>query len=194
MNHFSGSDFQDFNWENHDFKETIQNMKKPRFGKGLLIAAVLIAVLAFLLSGLYSIYMAYLQIQEIGEQYTSVFLTNLAVRILTQALGFVVIFILTAVNVCFIKRFAVLENFDYAFLKKKWPYLLLCLFLSFSASGALGGNLYEKLLLSYGRQDFGITDPLFNQDIGYYIFSRPFLISLVGALKTLLIVLAVKHA
>lgn len=189
MNNFSGFGFNGFDSDDHDFKETFRGFQKPRFKKGFWVMA---AVLALLLLGLfvfYKVVMDYWQIQEIGTQYTSVFWTNLATRLGVQAVGFVVVFALISINLFFVKRVALLKHFDYPILKKKWPYLLISLILSLSISGIFGGSLYQKLLLAWGREDFGVVDPLFSQDIGYYIFSRPFLISLVSGLKTLLLLL-----
>ncbi|MBE7021701.1 MAG: UPF0182 family protein [Ruminococcaceae bacterium] len=194
MKNFSGFGFSGFDDNEHDFKETARGFTMPRPAKWLLILLAALAVLFFVLSELYHYVMEYWQIQEIGEQYTSVFWTDLWARLLTQTVGFAVIFVLITVNVFFIRRFAVLKNFKARFLQKKWPYLLLCFLLSLSISDVVGGSLYQKLLLSYGRQEFGITDPLFSQDIGYYIFSRPFLISLVEGFKSLLILLFIVSA
>ena len=39
---------------------------------------------------------------------------------------------------------------------------------------------WEKWLLFVNRKDFGIDDPLFNTDIGFYVFQLPFLSFVVG--------------
>jgi len=187
-NDFSGFGFDS---ENDEFRQAVKNFKdkKPHFTKRFLVLVVVALLLFYGLSQGYSLLMEYWQIQEIGTQYTSVFWTQFWSRLLTQTVGFVLIFILTTINVFFIRKFAVIKNFSHSFLQKKWPYLVVCLLLSLSVSHIVGGELYQKLLLAYGRQDFNLQDPLFMQDIGYYVFSRPFFISVVGGLKTLLLLL-----
>ncbi|MBE7010343.1 MAG: UPF0182 family protein [Ruminococcaceae bacterium] len=194
MNGFSDFGFKGFDSENGDFKETFRGLKKPRFKKGFWIGALVLLVLLSFLFSLYGFLMEYWQIAEIGEQYTSIYIKNLVARVATQALGFVVIFAMTAFTLFLIKRNAFDKNTAQPILRKKWPYWLLSTLISLTFSGVAGGTMYQKLLLALGRENFNITDPLFMQDIGYYIFQRPFLMSLVGGFKTLLILLAAVSA
>ncbi|MDD5014071.1 MAG: UPF0182 family protein, partial [Atribacterota bacterium] len=50
-----------------------------------------------------------------------------------------------------------------------WFSLILALFMGFSE-----GSSWEKILIYLNRTSFGITDPIFNKDIGFYMFSLPF--------------------
>ncbi len=52
------------------------------------------------------------------------------------------------------------------------------LFSLLAASGV--SSQWEQWLLFRNRKDFGITDPLFDTDIGFYVFRLPFLSFLVG--------------
>ena len=48
--------------------------------------------------------------------------------------------------------------------------LILSLFVSFN-----GASQWESALLFFNAVPFGITDPLFQKDVGFYIFQLPFL-------------------
>jgi uncharacterized membrane protein (UPF0182 family) len=50
-----------------------------------------------------------------------------------------------------------------------WLSLIVALFMGFSE-----GSSWEKILIYFNRTSFGITDPIFNKDIGFYMFSLPF--------------------
>ena len=50
-----------------------------------------------------------------------------------------------------------------------WFSLIVALFMGFSESSS-----WEKILIYLNRTSFGIADPIFNRDIGFYMFSLPF--------------------
>ena len=158
-------------------------MKKPKHWKGLLIFLAVLLVLSAILTGAYQFFMHYWQIAEVGENFTSVFWTNLLSRGITQAIGFVFLFVVLLVNVFLVKKFAVDRLVEIRFLWKKWPYVLFCIIVAFMASDAWGGDLYAKFLLATNGTSFGSVDPIFAKDIGYYIFTRPFAISVVETLQ-----------
>ena len=64
-----------------------------------------------------------------------------------------------------------------------------------AASGV--SSQWEQWLLFVNRKDFGVTDPLFNTDIGFYVFRLPFLSFLVSwafaAFMIILVVVAIAH-
>ena len=64
-----------------------------------------------------------------------------------------------------------------------------------AASGV--SNRWEDWLLFVNRKDFGVSDPLFNTDIGFYVFRLPFLSFLVGwafaAFMIILVVVSLVH-
>lgn len=193
MDHFSHAGFNGF-WDGkQDFKEAAGRFKKGRVRFWIVLAALAV-LFALVLSPLYRLVMEYWQLREIGPSYTSIFWTNMTARVLTQSIGFVLIFGVLLINIFLIKKIAVAPNFAFGFLQKKWPYVLLCLLLALSVSSAVGGSLYQKLLLAAHGEAFGVSDPLFGQDVGYYVFSRPFLISLVAGGKTLLMLMMVLAA
>ncbi len=186
FSHSGFGGFDQFHNDDMDFKTAAEKFKNGKTKLWIILAAILL-LFAMIISPLYNLLMEYWQIQEIGQAYTSVFWTNFFARALTQSIGFILIFAVLFINLFCLKRTAIMPNISVGFVKKKWPYVLLSLILSLFVSGFVGGSLYQKLLLAAGRQDFGVFDPLFNQDVGYYVFSRPFLISLVDGGKALLL-------
>ncbi len=188
MNGFSSDSFGGFKKSTTDFNEVAERFKKGKRKKWIIIAVVLVLI-GLIISPLYQMVMDYWQIKEIGPAYTSVFWTNLLARLLTQIVGFVLIFLILMINLLLIRRIAVMPNVSTGLLQKKWFYVVLSAILALSVSQIAGGGLYEKLLLAANGESFGITDPFFMQDVGYYVFSRPFLISLVSGGKVLLLMM-----
>ncbi len=192
MNH-SFNDFGGFGGGNQNYKDIFTKHNQGKMKKWLVVLVVILLG-AVVVSGAYDFLMEYWQIQEIGENFTIVFWKNLFSRILTQGTWFLITFVFLSVNLFVLKHLVVEKQFDVAFLKKKWPYFLLSFLLSLFFARYAGGLLYQKLLMAVYGESFGITDPLFSKDIGYYIFSRPFLISLVSGGKSLLLTLLLLSA
>ncbi|MHB8908472.1 MAG: UPF0182 family membrane protein [Syntrophales bacterium] len=57
-------------------------------------------------------------------------------------------------------------------------------------AAANGAAQWENLLLFLNGTPFGVADPLFQKDVGFYVFRFPFLLHLYGWLKFVLIVTA----
>ena len=55
-------------------------------------------------------------------------------------------------------------------------------------AGAIGQQQWRTFLLFFNRQDFGVTDPQFGVDFGFYAFTLPVLSLVASALSTMLIV------
>ncbi|MBQ4518883.1 MAG: UPF0182 family protein [Clostridia bacterium] len=181
-----------FNSGHNGFGEKVADVidqEKKRKMKKWVIIAVVVLVLGYIVSPLYHAVMEYWQIQEVGPQYTSVFWTNLFAKSLTQISGFALIFVVLLINVLLVRSLAIKQRVSKGFLLKKWPYVLLSAALSIFVSGQIGDTVYQKLLMAMNAEPFGQMDPLFSQDVGYYIFLRPLFISLVGTGKTLLLIL-----
>lgn len=166
-----------------NFASGYSEMRKPKHAKVLLIALLVVLIAAAVLKSGYQFLMEYWQIKEVGPNFTDIFLTNLISKAITQSVGFVLLLALLLINIFLIRKLAINRIFSIDLLKKKWPYVLLAIVLAFMGSDVLGNDLYMKLLMALNGGEFGAADPLFNQDIGYYIFTRPFLITAVGALK-----------
>jgi uncharacterized membrane protein (UPF0182 family) len=52
---------------------------------------------------------------------------------------------------------------------------LAALFLAFQHGMSLGRDHWREILLWKNRESFGVAEPIFNKDVGFYMFSYPFL-------------------
>lgn len=121
----------------------------------------------------------YLKTLEIGEQYISVFEQNVKYKFGVILVNFVVLYITTYITTRFIKR-GLKKFFDEE--KKEMPKLpnkSISLILSTVVSIIVANLLTEKVMLAFNSSLFGITDPVFNMDIGYYMFQKPFIESII---------------
>jgi hypothetical protein len=118
-------------------------------------------------------YGEYLWFQEVG--YTNVFLTILKTKLALAALGAVVFFPIALLNFRKAGKNA-LGNDSYSGVALGAS-VLFALFMGFIAS--FGWDIF----LRYTNQvSFGLADPIFNKDIGFYFFSLPFYVYLKNLL------------
>lgn len=181
-----------FNQDQHqeggnDFSSYYSQFHKPKHWLRWVVSLGIIVAAAFLLWGAYAFFMEYWQIEEIGKNFTGIFWTNLIARGATWAGGFLILFAVFLVNLFFIKKIAVSKYSSIGFLRKKWPYVIVCFLLALLLSKGISDDLYIKLLQAANGGSFGAADPLFQQDVGYYVFQRPFFIAVTGLLKGLIL-------
>lgn len=142
----------------------------------VIIAALIVFVLVYYVG---KGFIEYIQIREVGQQYTSVFLKNLFTRIVVQAISFISLFLGVILSILVIRRNLYVLNIERGFLNSKLISVLISLLCALLLGGLVSGSLSEKFLVFTNPQWFGKVDPVFGRDIGYYIFQRPFLVSLV---------------
>lgn len=111
----------------------------------------------------------YLELLEIGENYTEVFYQNIKYKIAIGITNFVFIFILICITNSFIKKglkkFFEEEKIEMPKLPNKSLALIISLIIAM-----ITPNLFlEKLILFRNSAQFGIPDPIFNMDIGFYM-------------------------
>ncbi|MBU4510580.1 UPF0182 family protein, partial [bacterium] len=123
-------------------------------------------------------------------QYVTVFWKILLTKGVVMLFFAAAFFILSFINLSFARRFApefqveigqdeferpeiqLYKSLQNIQINKKfvlWFSLIIALFMGFSESSS-----WEKILIYLNRTSFGITDPIFNKDIGFYMFSLPF--------------------
>lgn len=143
--------------------------------------AVLVIVFLILLA----IYIAvtvrgeYLQTLEIGEQYVEVFKQNIRYKVGVVLVNFAVLYIATYITTRLIKR-GLKKFFEDE--KKEMPRLpnkSISLILSVIISLISSNFITEKVMLAFNTAWFGIYDPIFNMDIGYYMFQKPFIEAII---------------
>ena len=136
-----------------------------------------VIVTAFII--LFAIYLTinirgkYLQTLEIGQDYVSVFTQNLKYKVAIVVCNFTILYFATYVTTRFIKR-GLKKFFDED--KKEMPKLpnkSISLILSVITSMITSNLLTERVMMALNSAKFGISDPIFNLDIGYYMFQKP---------------------
>ena len=143
--------------------------KKNKLRKILVIVAILILCIC--------IYISYrgesLEIVDIGEQYIGVLENNLLYRYIIMTVLFIASFISIYCTNRIIKKN--LEEF-FKEEKKELPKLLnksLAFILAIIVSSFTSGMFIQKTMLFCNATWFGINDPVFNSDIGFYMFQKP---------------------
>ena len=153
----------------------------------LIVFAVLLLLflLGGSLSGLYTDWLWFGQVQ-----YSAVFLTVLTTKLWLGAAGAALLFFLLWVNLRVARRpthtTLVLQGKNLLAIPERHLFepqvnrmlpvaiLLICLF----AGLFVGNSLWEQVLLYLHPTEFGQKDPLFNNDLGFYVFQFPLLKSL----------------
>ena len=155
----------------------------------------IILVLTFLI--LISIYAVvsfrgeYLQALEVGQEYIEVFKQDVKYRISFLGINFVVLYIATYITTKFIKR-GLRKFFDEEKIQMpKLPNKSICLIFGVIISIVAIKFIEEKALLAINGAQFGIYDPIFNLDIGYYIFQKPFVEAMIIYFIILMIVYSI---
>ena len=155
-------------------QEETQKVEKQKKSKKRMLL-----VLAFLIIYILYCYISfrgqYLAVIEIGEQYVDVFARNIYYKAICSLVNFAVIFfsfyIATKITKKGLKKF-----FDEE--KKKLPKLpnkSIAFIVSIIVTMFISNILTEKVMFVLNRGWFGETDPIFNLDIGYYMFQKPFI-------------------
>jgi len=117
----------------------------------------------------------YLQMQELGEQYAITYMEKFSYNAYTYLAVFIVSFLIIVTSTIFIKK-GLAKFFENE--KKEMPKLpnkSISLVIAVIISLCISPNIAEKFMLYTNSTYFGNNDPIFNTDIGYYIFQKPFI-------------------
>ncbi len=137
---------------------------------------------------------SYLEYKELGEVYVQEFLVNSQVKYSVMFILFVCIYTLIYFTNKGIKK-GLKEFFDKE--KKEMPKLWnksIALTIAIITSVILANTITQKLILYMSQASFGKTEPIFQLDIGYYIFQRPLIQSGLQYLFMLMVGLTVYMA
>lgn len=117
----------------------------------------------------------YLEIKEIGEKYISVFWQNIKYMALVLIINFILVYSMIYITNTKIKK-GLKEFFDQE--KKEMPKLLnksIAFISAIIISATTSSFILEKAMLCFKSAEFGVQDPIFGLDIGYFIFQKPFI-------------------
>ncbi|MCK5812306.1 MAG: UPF0182 family protein [Clostridiales bacterium] len=172
----------------YDFKDYKEVMQKNR--KWIKIALLIVGIVVLLLLA-NKMYLRILELEEIGGLST-IYLKNLLWKIMTAVSMGVIAFLFIWIQNRFIKK-----NVN-TFLRLHGEEI--GKFFSFLPALAIGiiffamtfnNEVYLNALKFFNGQNFNIATPLFGNDVGYYIFSRPFLYDIYSFLTGLTVVLLI---
>ncbi len=133
------------------------------------------AILIYLLWRIGGVFFDYIEIREIGRQYTQIFVKNLVTHIAVQSVSFIGLFLAVLISIIFVRRNLAVLKVQRAMFEGLGVSALICIAVAIILSGIVGESIWEKLLMFTNSQWFGKSDPVFGKDMGYYIFQRPFL-------------------
>ena len=137
---------------------------------------------------------SYLEYKELGESYVQEFFTNLKFQYSIMAVNFILLYFIIYMTNRGIKK-GLKQFFDKE--NKEIPKLVnksVALIISALVSVFISKVLSQKLLLYVSNASFGKTDPIFGLDIGYYMFQKPFIETILTYLVCLIIGLTIYMA
>lgn len=140
---------------------------------------VLLFLAIFAIASCINLRGTYLQYKELGENYIQAFFTNLAYKYIIFAINFIILYFLIYFTNKGIKK-GIKAFFEKE--KKEMPKLLnksISFVISVIISTIMSNVLMKKILLCISNASFGITDPIFNFDIAFYMFQKPLIETLL---------------
>lgn len=174
-------------------------MAKKRNNVLLIIGGIVILALMFFRT-IVNFVTDYQWFRELG--YTETFFKRLVTEFTIGIPAFVIIFLVIYFYLRMIKRnYLSQSNMTLDPMKGKWMNRGmggLSLLVSLTTAISFATNLWFVWLQFANRTGFGVNDPLFNNDVGFYVFTLPFLreiVSLImGVIFTLLILTIIFYA
>ena len=157
-------------------KEGINN--HPKKSKTRMYMVLLFVLLVAIIG--YIIYRGeYLEILEIGENYISIFWQNVNYTAVTFAINFIFLFCVIYINNQRIKK-ALKPFFENEKMQMpKLPNKSISFVLSVIVSTITTEVILNQYMLFTNSTWFGRTDPVFGMDIGFFMFQKPFIETLL---------------
>lgn len=167
--------------EQEETKTSIQKNKKSKLRRNIVILVILLTAIIG-----YIVFKGdFLEISEIGNEYISTYTKKIMYNVITFGISFIILFIsILIVNKGIkkgLKPFFEQEKRQMPKLPNKSIALIGSLILSYISTKIVT----QKALLAFSGARFGIDDPIFGNDISFYMFQKPFIefmILLLGAL------------
>lgn len=161
--------------EEESKKKTQSDTKKSKSRMLMVIAfIILFSIISYVfLRG------SYLEYKELGENYVQEFFTNLKYKYTIMGINFILLYVFMYFTNRGIKK-GLKEFFDKENkLMPKLPNKSIALVISVVVSAFMSSVLMQKIILCASNSSFGMTDPIFNMDIGYFMFQKPLISTLL---------------
>lgn len=169
-------------------------MEKEKKMKKNKIISVIVFIILFAICSYVTYRANYLQILEVGEEYLSVFEQKNEYKLKLFAFNFVFIFLLIYINNILIKKGLKVFFDDEKKQMPKLPNKSIAFMLSVIISLVASSIMLEKVILYANSAWFGINDPIFGLDIGFYFFQKPFILLMLYYIVAILITLTIYTA
>ena len=165
---------------------------QSKMNKPLKITLICIGVIVALFAAFLFIYSEFVSIKELGDAYLGIFLTNLKVKVVAKIISFVSIFALFYISTLVIGKIEKdNDSITTRIISKKGVKILISIVLSVFASASVSETIYDTYLLFANSTEFNVVDPLFGKDIGYFVFTRPFVAALVDSVLSVWFVVCI---
>lgn len=154
-------------------KVAVEPKKTKRIKRRVIL--VLGFLVVFLLFAFLSYRGSYLEMLEIGEKYIDVFQTNLRYKYGMMFINFIILFVAIYYTNRRIRK-GLKDFFEEE--KKPMPKLpnkSIAFISAIILSVVLSNTMTKSVALFINHAWFGIDDPIFNTDISFYIFQKPFI-------------------
>lgn len=150
--------------------------------KKIRVISVIIFTILFAITSYILLRGSYLEYKELGEAYVQEFKINCQLKYMFMA----IIFVLLYLAVYFTNR-GIKKGLKLFFEKEektmpKLPNKSLAFVLAIVVSAVVSNTLVQKIILYMSNASFARTDMVFNLDIGYYIFQKPFIEQVLNCL------------
>ncbi len=166
------------------YKEISKKSFKGQFFKLKYLIALVVFVMIVGAIIASNIYLKVIQLDEIGNL-SSIYTKNLIYQILFSLGAFVLIFIaISASNIFIIKNMKAYFK-ENELEQRKMPNIPIALIIATIGAFACKNLFYQSALTYFNSTSFGVNAPIFNIDIGYFLFQRPFLMSIYEFISTL---------
>lgn len=117
----------------------------------------------------------YLSMLELGANYVDVFKQNLTYNVMVLLVNFIIVFLAVYITNKLIKNGLKAFFEEDKIPMPKLPNKSIALIIGVIVSILTLNILTEKVMLVLNTAWFGINDPIFNLDIGYFFFQKPFI-------------------
>ena len=169
-------------------------MDKTKKMKMIKVISVIAFIILFALYAYISYRAEYLEVLEIGEQYLSVFNTNNEYKVKMFMGCFIILFLIISITNRSIKKGLKVFFDDEKKEMPKLPNKSIAFIVSVIGSVVVTAISLDKTMLFLNSTWFGISDPVFGMDIGFFLFQKPFIELILTYITTALILLIVYAA
>lgn len=161
--------------------------------KGLAIVIILLVIVVALFATMSEYFIDYQWFGELGyrEVFFKKLFTQIKFFIPSLIVSFAIFYIyMKSINAHSIKRSGVILSSQQSKTRNR-IFMIISALISIALSIAFVSEVWYDFLIFINRTPFDLKDPIFNYDIGFYIFTLPFLSKLYGFLIGIVILFAI---